>query len=135
MLTLIARWTIKKDCNAKAVAALKKLAKAVEAEPGTLMYLVHTPDPIQFTDQGGNVHESLPTASTQEVLFFEQYKNKQAYLDHVSGPTFQAFLKDYGDLFVSSHGNSFVEVEFLTRQAGFIREEVVAGKLAKKGSS
>ncbi len=123
MLTLIARWTIKKDCNAKAVAALKKLAKAVEMETGTLMYLVHTPDFIQFTDKSGNEHESLPTPSTQEVVFVEQYKNKQAFLDHINSAAFQSFLKEHGDLFVASNGRPFVEIEFLAQQAGFVRAE------------
>ncbi len=124
MLTLIAKWTIKKDCNAKAIAALKKLAKAVEQESGTLMYLVHTPDPIHFIDKAGNEHESLPTPSTQEVIFVEQYKNQQTFYDHISSKTFQAFVKQYGNLFVQSNGKEFVEIEFLTRQAGFIRSEL-----------
>ncbi len=124
MLTLIAKWTIKQDCNAKAIAALKKLAKAVEQESGTLMYLVHTPDPIHFVDKGGKAHESLPTPSTQEVIFVEQYKSQQAFYEHISGKIFQDFIKKHGNLFVQSNGKEFVEIEFLTRQAGFIRQAI-----------
>ena len=128
MIAFVVKWTIKQGCEQKALVGLKELAKQVEHEQGTLIYLVNTPNPIQFKCSEGDEHESLPTPSTQEVIFIEQYVDEQAFCNHVHGQAFQDFLRDYGDLFLSSNGGPYVEIEFLTRQAGFIRQAAVTGK-------
>lgn len=124
MYTLIAKWTIKQGQEKPALDALKALGKEVlKNEKDTLIYLVHTPDLKEA---------SLPTPSPLEVVFFEVYRNKSAFIAHVTGPTFTNFVKQSGALFLSttvqcegggSSTNPFVLAEVLTRNAGFIREE------------
>lgn len=126
MYTLIAKWTIIQGKEAPAVVALKKLAKQVQQnEKDTLIYLVHTPDLKEV---------NLPTPSPLEVIFIEGYKNKAAFLAHLTGKIFTTFVAQYGDLFLSttvqcsnggSSTNPFVLAETLTRKAGFIRQEAV----------
>ncbi len=125
MITFVVKWTIKKGCEKKALKGLKELAKNVEKETETLVYLVHTPDPILFKCSKGDEHESLPTPSRQEVIFIEQYADEEAFCKHVHGSAFKKFLREYGDLFLSSNGQPYVTIEFLSRQAGFIRQEAV----------
>lgn len=122
MYSLVAKWTIQQGKEAAALSALRDLARQVQAhEPDTLIYLVHVPDMSQA---------SLPTPCNLEVLFFEVYKDKNAFLAHVTGPTYTAFLREHLDLFLSTSSTSesgtkvmapFVIVEFVERQAGFIR--------------
>ena len=126
MYSLISIWTIKEGSEQQAVAALKRLAKQVqEQEQDTLVYLVHTPDMSQA---------SMPTPSNLQVLFFEIYKNKAAFLAHVNGPIFQGFVAKHTNLFLSTEmkcaggdtvSQPFMLVEFLRREAGFIRPEAL----------
>ena len=122
MYSLVAKWTIQQGKEEAALTALSDLARQVQAhEADTLIYLVHVPDLSQA---------SLPTPCNREVLFFEVYKDKNAFLAHVTGPTFTAFVREHLDLFLSTTSTSengtkvmtpFVIVEFVERQAGFIR--------------
>src|SRR4051812_21163152 len=92
MYPLIAKWTILPGNEKKVTEALKKLATDVQKnEPNTLLYMVHVPD---FNEQ------SLPTPPAGEVVFFEIYKNKAAFMDHINGPDFKNFVKNYGSLFL-----------------------------------
>lgn len=122
MFTVLARWTIRAGKEQEALAALTQLAASVQAEEGTLTYLIHVPDMME---------ESLPTPSPQGVLFLEVYKDRQAFSDHVNGPIFKKFLKEHMDLFLSTttmcpEGHEvvapFVAVEFLQRVAGFVEK-------------
>lgn len=123
MIAFVVKWTILKGYEQKAIAGLKELAKNVEAtEPGTLIYLVNTPDFIQFACSDGQ-HQSLPTPSTQEVIFIEQYRDEAAFCQHVTGAAYTKFLQAYGECFLSSNGGPYVAIEYLSRQAGFIRQE------------
>ena len=122
MYSLVAKWTIQQGKEEAALTALSDLARQVQAhEADTLIYLVHVPDLSQA---------SLPTPCNREVLFFEVYKDKNAFLAHVTGPTFTTFVHEHLDLFLSTTSTSengtkvmtpFVIVEFVERQAGFIR--------------
>ena len=122
MYSLVAKWTIQQGKEEAALTALSDLARQVQAhEADTLIYLVHVPDLSQA---------SLPTPCNREVLFFEVYKDKNAFLAHVTGPTFTTFVREHLDLFLSTTSTSengtkvktpFVIVEFVERQAGFIR--------------
>lgn len=125
-VTLTAKWFLKPDLEKDAHEALDKLAEAVRAnEPDTLMYLVRTP----FT--GGDL-QSLPPADPGTVVFLEMYRNADAFHAHVNGPVFTDFVKKHGDLFVTANGTPFVLVEFLSRRAGFIREEALETPSAAK---
>jgi len=122
MLSLIATWTLQPGHEKAGLAALKRLAKKVLAEePGTLVYLVHSPDPAM---------DSLPRVAPQQVVFFEVYADKKAFLAHVTGPLYQGFVARHKDLFLcttvtGASGETvttpFVNVQFLKRQAGFLR--------------
>jgi quinol monooxygenase YgiN len=104
MYSLIATWTILPGKEQQAVTALRRLAGQVQqTEPDTWGYTVHTPD---FTQA------NLPTPPTGEVAAFKA---------HVSGPTFTAFVKEHGALFLSNNGAPYVTVNFMKRHAGFIR--------------
>ena len=125
MFTLTSTWTIKRGKERPALAALRHLARRVEQdEEGTLIYLVHVPDTAQ---------ESLPTPSPLEVIFFEVYRDKAAFVAHVCGPIFKDFVAKHVDLFLSEKSacgddvsvtKPFTTVEFLKRKAGFIRPEI-----------
>lgn len=114
---LIAKWTILPGNETVALAALKQLALDVQAnEPGTLLYMVHTPN---FNEK------SLPTPPAGEVFFWEVYENQEAFFTHVNGTIFQTFVKDYGNLFLSDFSNPpqvFMTTEVLTKIEGFSRK-------------
>ena len=133
MIAFAVKWTIKTGCNEKALDGLQLLAQSVAQEPGTLMYLAHTPDSIRFTCTQGDEHESLPTPSTQEVIFIEQCVDEDAFYQHVHGAAFQEFLREYGDLFLFNNRQPFVTIEFPKRQAGFIRPAASARCFMKGG--
>jgi quinol monooxygenase YgiN len=128
MFTLVARWTINPGCETGARAALEQLASQVrDQEPDTLLYLVFVPEMKE---------QSLPTASPLEVVFVEEYRNKQAFLAHLDGPVFKQFVAKHLKLFLSTtvtgHDgklveNPFVLVENLQRVAGFVRPAASGG--------
>ena len=130
MVTLIARWYVAEGQQAAAVAALQDLADEVRStEPDTLMYLVHTPDMTQA---------SLPPPTDTEIHFVEGYASMDAFFAHLNGPAFTNFVKQYGGLFRTATGTTaggetvsipFVQVEFLDRQAGFVRERAAGAAL------
>jgi quinol monooxygenase YgiN len=130
MVTLIARWYVLEGKQAAAVTALKELASEVlSTEPNTLMYLVHTPDMKQA---------SLPPPTDTEILFVEAYADMKSFFAHLNGPAFTNFVKHFGKLFqtatgTDAHGKTvsipFVQVEFLNRQAGFVRESAAGAEL------
>ncbi|WP_394772781.1 putative quinol monooxygenase [Flavobacterium sp.] len=115
MYTLISKWTILSGKEKEAIELLKNLAvKVKENEPDTWTYLVHTPDFSEI---------NLPTPAIGEVVFFEIYKNKEAFTAHVEGHVFLDFVQQHGNLFLNNYGKPYVTLEILTNQAGFIRTE------------
>jgi quinol monooxygenase YgiN len=114
---LEAKWTILPGNEEKATAALIQLAKDVQQnEPETLLYMVHIPN---FKEK------SLPTPAQGEVLFWEVYQDQNAFFKHVNGPIFTAFVKTYGDLFLSDFSTPpqvFMTTEVLTQIQGFSRK-------------
>jgi quinol monooxygenase YgiN len=113
MYVITARWFIKSS-REKVLRALKELARKVQStEPDTWTYRVHTA-----------AAGSLPPCSRNEVLFFEVYKNKKAFLAHVQGKAFTDFTRRYGKFFVPDlKAGPFVLVERLEPVAGFDREQ------------
>ena len=133
MYSLTSIWTIQKGKEKSAIAALRRLAQQVEQkEAGTVIYLVHVPDMTQ---------PSLPTPSNLEVVFFEVYRDEQAFKDHVNGSLFQSFVAEHGGLFLSmppidcGDGHHVIKpfhtVKFLRREAGFIRPGRVEKRLKR----
>lgn len=115
-ISLTSEWFIKPGNEDAAISALKQVALEVQArEPGTLAYLVHTPNTL---DSG---LQSLPPRDPQSVLFFEVYENADAFEAHLNGPVFTEFLKQHAELFRSANGKPYVTVNFLSQRAGFVR--------------
>lgn len=118
-VSLISRWFVKPGCGKKALAALRRAADEVQArEPGTLTYRVH----VQYTGK----LQSLPPADPLSILFFEVYRDAEAFGDHLNGPVFTGFVRDHGHLFLQAGGKPYTTVDFLTLHAGFTRLEDAA---------
>lgn len=119
MYSTIATWYLKPDLQSEGIAALKQLAKDVEEnEPNTWGYLIHT-----------GAAGSAPPCSDGTVVFVEMYKDKEAFLYHLSGPVFSTFMKEKGHLFQPTPGSDtpFVLVENVDRIQGFLRPEAGSG--------
>jgi len=117
-VSLISQWFIKPGSENEAISALEALAVAVQVgEPDTLTYLVHVPFNADARLQ------SLPPAIPFSVLFFESYRSPDAFLQHLNGQAFTDFVTQNGALFLNANGKPFTTVQFLGRQAGFVRPE------------
>ena len=109
--------------QAKAIAAVKALAKEVEAgEPDTLIYLVQTPV------VGDTRVPTFPPPNPGTIVFIEMYRTVETYVRHVNGPIFQKFLSNFGNLFIAQNGAPFTVNSFLTKEAGFVRGATVPAK-------
>lgn len=120
-IILTSRWYIRSGCEAAALAALTSLAATVRREePNTWVYLVHiTPDDDLRL-------QSLPPSPPRQVVFFETYRDRVAFEHHVDGPVFTSFVREHGGLFVqNASGQPYTSVEFMKREAGFVRPEGV----------
>lgn len=117
MNMIIAKWTILEGKRDKALAALKILEKEVRTkEPFVLMYTINTPD---FT------MTNFPTPPANEVIFVSAFESLAAFQKHLKGPVFQDWLKKYKKLFLTNNDNLFVLAEWLHREYGYIRPEMV----------
>jgi predicted enzyme related to lactoylglutathione lyase/quinol monooxygenase YgiN len=115
-VSLTSEWFILPGREQEVLSAVAQLALKVEQqEPSTLVYLVHHPR-IDTKDL-----QSLPPQVPQKLLFFEVYRDANAFLRHLNGPLFTQFVADYGNCFISAHGSPYTTVQFLTRHAGFMR--------------
>lgn len=111
-ISLISHWFLARDSYERAMPVLTQLAEDVRAnEPGTLTYLVHIP---------AEGLQSLPPADPLSILFFETYRDVDAFNAHVKGKDFTTFVRDHGGLFVPGNdGKPYTTVEFLSLHAGF----------------
>ncbi|WP_296703454.1 antibiotic biosynthesis monooxygenase [Algoriphagus sp.] len=115
MYSLTGKWTMLSGKEKKATAELKKLAMAVnKKEPGTLLYMIFTPDYQE---------KNLPNPPPGEVVFFEIYKDKDAFEKHINGPIFTNFIKKNSSLFLTdfSNINMYITVKTLSKLEGFVR--------------
>jgi quinol monooxygenase YgiN len=100
MITQIAKFKLNMNKEAEAIEALKELCAAVEkTEPGVLVYLCHR-----------------STKKPDELVFFEVYKDEDAYKAHVKTPHFAKLRKGFATLFQLP-----LEVARLDRVGGFAR--------------
>jgi uncharacterized protein len=129
-VSLISEWFIKPGCEEDVMALLPELAAEVQAnEPGTLTYLIHRPflaDPRL---------QSLPPVDPLSLLFFETYRDADAFLAHLNGPVFTGFVAEYGDLFLQAGGKPYTTVEFLSTCAGFVRPASLAAAAVETGAT
>ena len=124
-VSLTSSWFIRPGCEPDVRAAVQQLAARVQAEePDTLTYLVHAPrlDDARL--------QSLPPQGLLSLLFFEVYRDADAFLRHLNGVVFADFVGQHGHLFVSSNGQPFTTVQFLSLQAGFSRLQLPAAVTA-----
>lgn len=118
MLPIIARWSIVEGKREEALAALDELAKLVEeGEPFVPMYTINTPN---FAPE----LTSFPTPAANEVIFVSVFDDYAAFEKHMNG-IFHVWLEANKQYFLLNNGNLFVVSEWLTRQAGFIRQSMV----------
>lgn len=117
-LHLTSEWFIQPGREAEVARVIPKLVAAVHAaEPDTLVYFVHKPRPAGATLQ------SLPPPAPNSLLFFEVYRDADAFHRHVNGAIFTGFVAEHGALFICANGKPFTFVEFLTLEHGFMRAE------------
>jgi quinol monooxygenase YgiN len=115
-VSLVSCWFIEPGREAEATAALTRLAgEVLETEPGTLTYLVHS------AYQSDQPLQSLPPVDPRSIVFFETYRDADAFLAHVNGPVFTSFVSEHGALFVAANGKPYTTVQFLTTVAGHSR--------------
>jgi len=120
-VSLTSTWFIRPGHEPAAVAAIEELAPMVrDAEPDTLAYLVHTP----FLRDSRL--PALPPVTANHLVFFEVYRDADAFLRHLHGPVFTRFVERHAELFVAANGKPFTFVEFLECRAGFVRPGVVS---------
>ncbi len=116
-VSLVSCWFVRPGSETAASAALSRLAADVQAgEPDTLTYLVS----LQFAADARL--QSLPPTDPNSVLFFETYRDTNAFLAHLNGPIFANFVARSGDLFVGTDGKPYTTVTFLQPHAGFVRD-------------
>ncbi|MBT8221260.1 MAG: antibiotic biosynthesis monooxygenase [Bacteroidia bacterium] len=127
MIALYSNWWIQQGKEETVYPLLRELANAVlENEPDTLMYTVHTPN-YDFPTGTDIVSEPMPRPGA--ITFVENYADWEAFETHVNGPIFTSFLKNNGHLFVQGEPNPdgstkpFIQVVFMNRITGFIRED------------
>lgn len=116
-LHLTSEWFIQPGRETDVARVLPKLvADVLATEPDTLVYLVHKPRPP-------GALQSLPPPDPGSLLFFEVYRDEEAFQRHVNGPVFSAFVREHGAMFISANGKPFTFVEFLTLEHGFMRAD------------
>lgn len=125
-VSLTSTWFLRPGSEAQALRALARLAEQVyEREPDTLVYRIHVP----YT--GDARLQALPPPAPTTVLFFEEYRNADAFLAHVHGAVFKTFVQEHGALFAGTAGTPFMTATFLARHAGFVRGLPVAARQAE----
>jgi quinol monooxygenase YgiN len=118
MISVVAKWTIAKGKNERALIALEQLADRVYANsPFVLMYTIHIPN-FEMT--------SFPTPPEQEVVFYSVFDGSEGFQKHMTSQVFNDWMREYRDLFLTKGGDLFVVSEFLHRKAGFIRPAMIA---------
>jgi quinol monooxygenase YgiN len=116
-----ARWVMKPGTREKVKEALKGYVyNVLTQEPETLMYTVSVVDTSPQS-------KALPPSQVDALVYNSSWTNQQAFFDHGSGPVYQDFLKEYGDLFVQAGPGStthpYMTTSVLKRFAGFFRKE------------
>jgi quinol monooxygenase YgiN len=99
-ITQLAKFKLNTEKEAEAIQTLKDLCAAVEkTEPGVLIYLCHR-----------------SAKKPDEVVFFEVYRDEEAYKAHGKSPHLAKLRKGFATLFRPP-----VEVARLDRVGGFAR--------------
>lgn len=138
MISLISRWKLRDGCTPELLDGIRKAVADVErCETGTLMYSVHLPalNPLAATGRSGTTPPPIPPGNQPEVVFFEIYKDADAFAAHLGGAAFQNFVHRYLHCFYIDPTNPkmpLADTSYLDRQAAFIRPEAEDQQLAKE---
>ena len=127
MISLISRWKLRDGCAPELLDGIREATSVIENnEPGTLMYSVHLParNPVAAFNRPVTADQAIPLADQAEVVFFEIYRDADAFAAHLGGQAFQSFLARYLHCFYPDPANPkmpLTETVFLDRQAAFVR--------------
>ena len=135
MIVLVSRWELRDGCPPEMKAALEALTTAVKSEePDTLMFSVSAPaqhppigPPPEYAVDHAMSHAdlSIPPSEQREVVFFEVYRDAEAFGKHLRGP-FADFLTKYRHLFQTPwQGHPRPETIYLDFQSLFVRSALV----------
>lgn len=103
MNTAIARFSVLEGKEEEALAVLRKMVSAVQAnEPGALAYICHR-----------------SRQNPSEIVFFEVYRNDEASRAHGETPHMREFAANFAQIFDASQ----VKIDLLERVDGFVRAE------------
>jgi quinol monooxygenase YgiN len=129
MISLMSIWELIDGCPEELKRELEALGdKVKDAEPDTLLYLVHIQAPSPLDPNNNPIEpppSPIPLLNQKEAIFLEIYKDEVAFSRHINGPVFQTFLKQYGKYFKpdpSRPGWPITKSGVFARISGFIRE-------------
>ena len=127
-ISLISKWQLLDGCPKVLKEQLDGLAAKVNAEAGTLMYLVNVQQsaPLNHEDKPKTDIASIPLALQTEVVFIEIYKNAEAFSRHVTGKVFTEFRHSTLQYFKPDPNRDdwpLTRTEFLSRCSGFIKPQ------------
>lgn len=140
MIALYSRWQLKNGCPPELKAALEGLMAAIEArEPGTLMFSVSFPAPNPPIGPPpeyavyADVHETRADEAQTEIVFFEIYRDAEAFSAHLRGP-FADFLQEHRNFFATPwQGHPRPITTFLEPRSAFVRAALSDSQSRKLG--
>ena len=140
MIALFSRWKLKDGCPPEFQAVLHDLtAKVLASEPGTLMFSWNLPasqPPIgpPPTYEVCNDPDLVRPPEKGELVFFEVYRDAEAFSAHLRG-TFQEFMTKHRDFFFTPwQGHPRPETVYLDPQSLFVRSALAPADTASPAS-
>lgn len=129
MISLISKWQLRNGCPRALHDALRAVAEQVKkTEQDTWMYSVHLPGRPPLNGRRQPYDPPLAPISMQqqtEVVFFEIYKDANAFSAHVNGDVFTRFRTQNINYFYENPDNPgwpLTQTQFLERESAFIRK-------------
>jgi quinol monooxygenase YgiN len=132
MIALLSRWKLKDGCPAELASALEELTSAVrEREPGTLVYAVQLPAPCPPIGPPpdyavSNDPEVVGTADRDELVFYEVYRDPEAFSQHLRGAVRDFMRENRHYFFTPWQGHPRPVVMYLEPQSLFVRSSLSA---------
>lgn len=139
MIALFSRWKLSNGCPPEFAEALAELKAALESEePGTLMFSFSFPaphppigPPPEYAVAGEE--RVIPLGDQKEVVFFEVYRDAQAFSEHLRGP-FRRFLDQHRHFFHTPwQGHPRPETVYLDPRSVFVRSDLTRSGAGSQG--
>lgn len=131
MIALLSRWKLRNGWSPKLSAALAELSAAIEdQEPGTLMFSVSLPGthppigPPPDYSVSDDPEVIVPPEQT-ELVFFEVYRDAEAFRAHLLGPAAEFRRKSREFFKTPWQGHPRPEVTHLDPRSTFVRSALV----------